>query len=708
MATDPICGMAVDPEGCDLTLLRDGRSYFFCSSSCLQQFAAPGRELARTRQQLGVGWPLALFTVALVYLWHPPGFLFLEAGASTAVQLYLGAPFYRGAWDALRGRIGNMDLLVAVATTAAWAYSWAALLLPDRLPPALYFDASALILVLLRTGAWLEQRVRSRASNALARLQELLPPQAHRLVDGREEDVPATELRPHDRVRVRPGERFPADGTVLAGRSSTDQSLLTGESRPVLRSPGDPVLAGARNLDGPLEVEATGTGEETFLAEVGRLLTDAELSQVPLRRLADRIASVFAPGVLALALLAALAWGLLGHVPLGVAVLVFVSVAITACPCAFGIATPAAIVVGVGRAARAGVLFKGRDAIENAGRVDVVLYDKTGTLTEGRPRVAGLWAAPGHTEPELLALAAGLEQGSGHPLAVAIRAIAAERDVAPRQIGQVSVEPGSGVRGLDGGVPVMFGRPTAGPADRPTGSVGEEPERWERAGLTVSVLRRGPELVGAIAFEDALAPGASDSVAELSRAGIPTEILSGDSEPAVAAVARRVASGGYRAGCTPADKLARIRALQAEGHVVAFAGDGINDAPALAAADLGIAVGAGLDVAKEAGRVVLVGADLRGIPLTLALARRTVAKVRQNLLWAIGYNAVLLPIAAGGLVPLFGLGLFQLLPLLGAIAMGFSSALVVTNSLSLRRGRLTLEGATPLRRSGAAGRPAPA
>jgi P-type Cu+ transporter len=698
MATDPICGMAVDPRDTDLSLVRDGRTYYFCSSSCLQQFAAPGRELRRTYRQLLVGWPLALLTVLLVYVWHPEGYPFLEAGLATGVQAYLGAPFYRGAYDALRTRIGNMDLLVAVATTAAWGYSLGVLLLPGRLPAALYFDASALILVLLRTGAWMEQLVRARASRAVTRLQELLPSSAHRLRDGSESEVPVSELAAGDRIRVRAGERFPVDGRILVGTSSADESLLTGEARPVVHGPGDRVIAGATNLDGPVEVEATATGEDTFLAEVGRLLTDAELAQVPLRQLADRIAAWFAPLVLALALLAAGAWAALGHTPFSLTLLVFVSVAITACPCAFGIATPAAIVVAVGRAAQEGVLFKGRDAIEKAAGADTVLFDKTGTLTAGRPRVVGLRPVEGRTEPELLGLAAGLEVGSAHPLAAAVCAAAAERGIAPVPVAALRVDPGRGVSGTEAGAPVSLRRIESGaaPSELTDAALAAQVEEWARQGRTISLLSWGGSTVGAIAFEDSLAPGAAEAIQRLTASGLDVEMVTGDSAAAASAVAERLGIRQIKAGCTPKDKLERIRELQRQGRAVAFAGDGINDAPALAAADVGIAVGAGLDVAKEAGKVVLVGADLAGVPTAIGLARATVRKVRQNLYWAIGYNLVLLPVAAGALVPVFGLGLFLLLPILGALAMGFSSALVVTNSLSLRRARLPLAGSPPV------------
>ncbi|MGI0130108.1 MAG: HAD-IC family P-type ATPase, partial [Thermoplasmata archaeon] len=368
----------------------------------------------------------------------------------------------------------------------------------------------------------------------------------------------------------------------------------------------------------------TAVGEDTFLAEVGRLVTDAELAQVPLRQLADRIASVFAPVVLALALIAAVGWGLLGHAPIGVSVLVFVSVAITACPCAFGIATPAAIVVAVGRGAQEGVLFKGRDAIEKAARVDLALFDKTGTLTLGRPALVDSLAAPGRSSEEVLALAAGLEVGSSHPLAGAIARESTLREVRPAPVEALRAEIGQGVAGRLAGSEVSILRwDGASSAPRAPPEWTERLERWSNSGYTVSLLRVGHDAVGALAFSDTLATGAPEAVRELAAAGIRSVMVTGDSEGAAARIAAAVGIAEVHARCTPARKLEILRELQQQHHRVAFAGDGINDAPALAAADLGVAVGTGLDVAKEAGQLLLLGDDLRGIPLAVALARGT-------------------------------------------------------------------------------------
>lgn len=697
MATDPVCGMFVDERSAALKLVRDNRTVFFCSSSCLEEFARPEARLRALRKRLAVAWPLAVAVLVLTYLVTPGWAPYAAFALAAVVQAYPGGPFYRGTADALRSRVANMDVLIAVGTTVAFGYSAFALLLPGRVPPVYYFDASALIVTLILTGNYLEHLTRRRAGSAVRRLQELLPARAHVLRDGREVDVAVTDLKPGDHLRVLPGERFPADGVVRAGSSEADESLVTGESLPVPKSPGGSVVGGSLNGAGALEVEATRVGSDSFLAEVGRLLSDAETSQVPLQRLADRIAERFVPTVLVLAIVAALGWSLLGS-GLTVAILVFVSVAITACPCAFGIATPAAIVVGTGRAAEAGVLFRGSDALERAGRVDLVLSDKTGTLTLGHPELTDLLPAPGVDELRLLEVAAGLELGSEHPLGRAVTRACAERGLAPAAVAEVRADVGEGVHGQLGGVAVSVHR-LQGSEALPDALVGPLQALGAR-GRTASVVEEGGRVLGALGFSDPMAPGVPEAVRALGRLGVNVELVSGDSEAVAREVARQAGIREVHARMSPSAKLELLRRRQAEGHVVAFVGDGVNDAPVLAAADLGIAIGTGTDVAREAGRVLLVRPDFSGVPTVLALSRRTVRKVRQNLLWAIGYNAVLLPLAAGALVPWLGFGVFTVLPVTGALAMGLSSTTVVLNSFSLRWSSLGLEsprapGASP-------------
>ncbi len=684
MATDPVCGMFVDERTADLTLVRGNRTFYFCSTGCLRQYAEPERELAELRGRLAVAWPLALLVVILTYLVRSPDAPWLAFGLASVVQFYPGLPFYQGSLDALRSRSWNMDVLIAVGTTAAFGFSVATLF--DRsLAPTFYFDASSLIIALILTGNYLEYFVRERARGTLRRLDEVRPTTAVVLRAGQATTVPANEVNVGDRVRVLPGGRFPADGTIRDGRSSVNESLLTGESLPVPKSVGDPVLAGAVNGEGPLTVEVTRIGSETFLSEIGRLLAEAESSRVPIRRLADRLAALFVPAVLGLAVVAALAWLVLGAVAGVVALLVFVSVVITACPCAFGIATPAALLVGTGRAAEEGILFKGGGTLEAASAVSVVFSDKTGTLTRGRPTVTDVVPAPGVNISELLSIASGIESGSGHPFALAVLDAARRVGASPAAVGNVVVEPGRGVRAERSGHRLAI---RAEPAPAGTGwglgPLSDAARALAQQGKSWSVVTEDDRALGLLGFSDPIAEGVPEGVRALHHDGVEVVMLTGDHEGAARAVADQVGIDRVYAGLGPEDKLRQIRDRQARGAKVAYVGDGINDAPALARADLGIAIGAGTDVAREAGGVILVRSDFRDVALALRLGRRTIRKVRGNLAWALGYNAILLPIAAGALVPLFGLGIYHVLPVAGAIAMALSSSLVVANSYSLR------------------------
>jgi len=686
MPTDPICGMSVDAGPDALQLTRENRTYYFCSTSCLRSFADPDEERRRLGRRLVVAWPLSISIVLLTYGVGTRDAAFVSAGLAVVVQGYSGAPFYAGAGDAVRRRIGNMDLLIAVGTSAAYGESLAALLLPGRLPPVYYFDASAMIVTLILTGSYLEHLTRLRAGSAVRRLGELLPAEAWVVRDGQEQPVPLASVSAGDVIRIRPGARIPVDGAVRSGRSSAEEAMLTGEPLPVAKAPGDPVLAGTLNREGPLEVEVRSVGPDTFVGQVGALLSEAEMGRVPLQQLADRIASRFVPCVLLIAIGAALAWGLAGGIGLSVAILIFVTVAITACPCAFGIATPAAILVGTGRAAEQGILFRGGDALERTSRVDLVLADKTGTLTTSEPTVASLQpVAPGR-EAELLSRAAGLSRSIDHPLSAAIRREASRRGVAAEDVTGLVADPGRGVRGSWNGRPVAFLR---GDVARAEGVDLTGMREWiasaETAGDSWSVVVDDGSAVGGISFRATIVPGAREAVAALSDEGIPVVIVTGDSEAAARRVARELGITSVHANADPATKVALVERYRGQGRTVGFVGDGINDAPALSAADVGFAIGSGTEVAREAGQVLLVRSDLRGVPEGIRLARRTVARVRQNLRWAIGYNSVLIPVAAGLLVPWLGPGMYRWLPIVGALAMGLSSTTVVLNSLSLRR-----------------------
>ncbi len=682
MATDPVCGMWVEETPTALRLVRDNRTYYFCAESCRDQFADPQLAQRRLALRIAVAWPLSVAVVVLVYAVGGRDALVLAAAAATVVQFYAGRSFYAGTRDAIRDRSWNMDVLIAVGSTAAFAYSLAVLVGPFGLPPATYFDASSLIVTLILTGNYLEHLARSRTGSALLRLQELLPTTAIVVREGVERATPVAELRPGDRVRVRVGGRVPTDGIVRAGSGSADESLLTGEPLPVAKHVGDPVIAASVVADGYLEMDVTAVGSDTFLAQVGRLIGDAEMSRVPLQRTADRIASVFVPVVLALAVAAAVGWVALGGANLSVGLLVFVTVVIIACPCAFGIATPAALVVGAGRAAQEGVLFRGDDSIERASTVDVVVTDKTGTLTEGRPALTEIRGVGGTSAEEALALAAAVEVGSDHPYARAVREAAGQRGLTPRPSEAVRVEPGHGVSGRVDGVPIAIVRfqDLAAPGAAIRGSS----ENLASPGGSVSAVLRGADVIGILQFSDPIREGVAQAVASLREDGIEVVMATGDAQSAAEEVGRIAGLREIRAGLTPSEKVGLVRGLRSSGRRVAFVGDGVNDAPALAAADLGIAIGSGTTVARDAGQVLLVRSDFRGVALALRVARRTVAKVRGNLAWALGYNAILLPIAAGALVPFAGLGIYGLLPVAGALAMALSSTLVVLNSLSLR------------------------
>ncbi len=685
MATDPVCGMFVEETPDALRLTRENREFYFCSSSCLHEFAEPAAAVRRLRRRLAVAWPLAAAVVVLSYAGADRLAFAIAAVLAGVVQFGPGAPFYRGAWDALRHRIGNMDLLVAVGTTAAFGYSAVALALPGLLPHDYFFDASAVIVALILTGSYLEHRTRSRAGSAVGRLAELLPREAIVVREGVPVSRPVSEIQVGDRFRTGPGGRIPADGVVRIGRAVVDESILTGEGRPVPKAPGDRVLGGSLDVDGPLEVEATGVGQDLFLSQVGRLLTEAEMSRVPARRTADRIASIFAPATLALALGAGIGWVVVGHAPLPVGVLVFVTVAVTACPCAFGLATPAAILVGAGAAADSGILFRGASSIESTATLDVILLDKTGTLTGAASELVGWKASAPLSDRELLGRAAGLEQSLRDPFAVAVRERADAVGVAPTPVENARLEPGAGPTGVgpDG---LWSLRPieTVDPSRVPPDLAAWASDA-ARAGGSIVTYGVGPNIVGALAFRSRLVPGADDAVRALRSEGVELAIVSGDAPSAVDAVARPLGIGRTFARQRPEQKVERVRAEQAAGRRVGFVGDGVNDAAALAAADAGFALGTGTDVAREAGSVLLVRNDLRSVATALRIARRTVGRVRSNLVWALGYNAVLLPIAAGALVPLLGFGVYDWLPFAGAVAMALSSTTVLANSLSLRR-----------------------
>ncbi|MGK2285057.1 heavy metal translocating P-type ATPase [Pedomonas sp. V897] len=650
--------------------------------------AEAGREAARAAAARREGWhaALALLLAAPLVgpmLVQPLGFDGMLNGwvqllLASLVQFWLGARFYRAGWAAVRAGTGNMDLLVAIGTSAAWGLSVYELLRHGG-HGSLYFEASAVVVALVLLGKWLEGRARRQAGAAIRALAALRPETARRLgPDGEAQDVPVSRIRVGDRVEVRPGERFPVDGVLLEGATTADESLLTGESLPVDKTVGSRVAGGAINGAGRVVVGVTAVGAETLLARIVRLVEAAQGRKAPVQRLVDRVSAVFVPVVLGLALVTFTGW-LLAGADAETALLNAVAVLVIACPCALGLATPAAVMVGTGRAARAGVLIRDVESLEVAHRVDTVLFDKTGTLTEGKPALVALRPAEGAEEAEVLRLAASVQRGSEHPLARAVTGAAAERGLAPPPATDVRALPGRGVAGTVGGQRLLLGSARLmAEAGVEISPLQAEAERLAGDGRTVSWLAEAgetPRLLALFAFGDTLKPGAVAAVEALRAAGIRTVLLTGDSRAAGEAVARQLGLDAVIAGVLPDGKAEVVARLRGEGRTVAMVGDGLNDAPALAAADVGIAMGSGTDVAMEAAGITLMRGDPRLVADAIALSRRTYAKIRQGLFWAFVYNVVGLPLAAAGLLS----------PVVAGAAMAASSVSVMMNALTLSR-----------------------
>ena len=676
MAKDPVCGMLVDESPGALRYESDGREFFFCCGGCLERFARPDREAARVRRQLIIAVLLTAPVAVLTHLGVAGGEYAMFALA-TPVQFWIGMRFYRGALDALRSRAANMDVLVAAGTTAAWAYSTAVTFAPGFFPHGhVYFETSAAIITIILAGNALEAKSAKKASRVISRLMDLQPRTARVVRDGQEKEVPVELVKIGEIMHVRPGEAVPTDGVVVSGSSEIDQSAVTGESVPAPKAEGDAVIGATVNATGSLRVKATKVGGDTVMSQVIALVENARSGRVPYQRAVDRVSKYFVPVIAVVAVSAGLGWFLAG-IGAPYALLAFVSVIIIACPCAIGIATPMALTTGAGKAAEYGILIRDGGVLESARRVRTVVLDKTGTLTAGRPEVV-------QTMPSdsVLEAAASAESDSEHPVARALVRRARELGIEVARPEKFESVTGGGVRAVSGGRQVLVGSPAL--LEESGIEAGREWRALEAGGRTVVLVAVDGKFAGAVAVSDAERPGAAEAVTRLHSAGVKTVMVTGDARGAAEAAASRLGIGEVRAGVMPGGKRDEIESLR-PGGAVAMVGDGINDAPALAAADLGIAVGGGTDVARESGDVVLVGDDLRAVPVLLDISRKTAAKIRQNLAWAFGYNAALVPVAAGALVPFMGPEVYSVLPLLAAGAMALSDASVVANSLLLGR-----------------------
>jgi Cu+-exporting ATPase len=635
--------------------------------------------------------PIVLGSMTELFPWVPlwlrnPWTLLLLA---TPVQFGVGADFHRGFVRDVRHRSASMSTLVSLGTNAAYVFSFAVTLWPHAfmaLNAMPYYETAAVVITLVALGRWLEARARGRTSDAIRRLVALAPRTARVVRNGVDVDVPTSDVVVGDLVRIRPGERVPVDGEIVEGASTIDESMLTGESLPVAKAPGATVLGGTVNRTGSFVFRAARIGAETTLARIIRLVQEAQGSRAPIQRLADRVAAVFVPIVLVIAAATFVGWWLLGPAPALLHALTnAVAVLVIACPCAMGLATPTAIMVATGRGAEHGILVKSATALETLHHVNTVVFDKTGTLTVGRPEVTDVVAAPGIAEDDVLALAAAAEQGSEHPIGEAIVTRAKERGLALPPVTEFTTVPGQGIdaqapdgRLLLGNHALMDARGVDVTALAPSAAA------LTQAGKTTVYLAVAFQPLGLIAVADTLKPEAAAVVAALRERGIDVAMLTGDDRRTAGAIARQAGVERVLAEILPEDKAREIARLREQGRRVAMVGDGINDAPALARADVGIAMGSGTDVAIEAAEITLMRGDLRGVVAAVDLSRRTIRIVKENLVWAFGYNIVLIPVAAGLLYPLWGV---LLSPILAGAAMAFSSVSVVTNSLRLRRWR---------------------
>jgi Cu+-exporting ATPase len=627
----------------------------------------------------------------------PAPSLWIQFALATPVVLWAGLPFFQRGWASLRNRSLNMFTLIALGTGAAYAYSAAAALIPGAFPDSVrtasgeipvYFEAAAVIITLVLVGQVLELRARGRTGAALRALLSLAPRTARRLAeDGSEGDVALEQVVVGDTLRVRPGEKIPVDGEVLEGSSAVDESMVSGEPIPIAKSPGDAVIGGTLNGRGTLLLRAERVGSEMLLSQIVQLVAQAQRSRAPIQRVADRVSAFFVPAVVLVAGLAFLVWALAGPEPrLAHALLALVSVLIIACPCALGLATPMSIMVAAGRGASSGVLFRDAEALERLRRVDTLVIDKTGTLTEGRPRVTDVVALGELSEAQALATAAALERGSEHPLAASILQAAEERQLDPLPVGDFEAQVGQGVTGrVQDRRAALGNRFLLEKLSIVAPDAEARADELQEEGKTVVFLAVDGKPAALLAVADPIKETTGAALESLRQGGLRIVMLTGDSARTAQAVARSLGLSEVVAGVLPEQKAATVQQLQATGAIVAMAGDGVNDAPALAQADVGIAMGTGTDVAMETAGVTLVKGDLRGIERARRLSAATVRNIQQNLFFALGYNALGVPIAAGILYPVFGL---LLSPMVAAAAMSLSSVSVISNALRLRRVRL--------------------
>lgn len=709
MAKDPVCGMYVEERPDSIRYALKGKEYFFCSTQCLNEYREPEKELKKLKIHVAVSIALTIPIIFLslphmlpaqfgellpMTLKHNSSYIML--GLATPLQFWVGWRFYRGFWDGIKAKASNMDTLIAIGTSAAYLYSLAVTLAPNSFPfKSVYFETSAVIITLILIGRLLETRTKERASEAVMKLLDLRPRTAKVLRSGKnspgqgyeeEVEIPVEEIKEGDILVVRPGESIPTDGIITEGSSTLDESAITGESIPIDKSTGDEVIGGTINKTGLLKIKATKIGQDTVLSQIVKLVEEARTGKAQMQRLVDQVAKYFVPAIVITALGVGLGWYFIGGIGFTYSLLAFVSVMIIACPCALGIATPAALMMGSGKAAEFGVLFKGGEYLEIASKVNTIVFDKTGTLTEGRPSVTDVYDISGIGQKELLRLAAIAESGSEHPLGQAVVREAKKENIIPNPESSEAI-PGQGLSAEYEGHVVLIGtrKLMSEHAILVPEVVEAKLREFENVGKTAVLVSIDSELSGIISIADTTKEGAKEAIEALKSMGKEVIMLTGDNERTAKYIGSKIGIDGVIAQVLPQQKEEVISKLKSEGRIVAMVGDGINDAPALATADLGVAIGSGTDVAKDTGGIILIKDDVRDVVTALELGKRTVAKIKQNLFWAFAYNTGLIPIAGGALVPFLGVGIFGWLPMLAAVAMAMSSVTVVGNSILLGR-----------------------
>ncbi len=718
MAKDPICGMFVEENDNSIRHNKNGITYYFCSTQCLNEFLEPEKELRKLKMHVAIGIALTIpiIMLSLPHMVPQIGHLFpmdmmgyanyIIMALATPIQFWIGLRFYRGFWDGIKAKASNMDTLIAIGTTAAYLYSAIVTVVPGYFPfTSVYFETAAIIITLILVGRLLETKTKEKASDAVRKLLDLKPRTARvvrpiikegggnnaelKLVskEFKEIEIPLEQIQEGDLMVVRPGERVPTDGIVIDGASSIDESAITGESIPVDKAKGDEAIGSTINKNGLLKVKATKVGQDTVLSKIITLVEEAKTGRARLEKMVDQVAKYFVPAIIAIAVGVFLGWYYIGDAGLTYSILAFVSVMIIACPCALGLATPAALMMGIGKGAENGILYKGGEYIEIANKVNTIVFDKTGTLTVGKPAVTDLVSLTDDMgEQELLRISAIAESGSEHPLAQAVIRKAKENGISVSDPQSFEALSGYGLKAVHSNQEVMIGnrKMMENNSIPVTENANEKLFALEKEGKTAVLVAIDNSLSGIIAVSDTIKENAKGAINDLKSKGMEVIMLTGDNETTAKAVASKLGIDRAIAQVLPQQKEKLIQKLKTEENkVVAMVGDGINDAPALARADLGIAIGSGTDVAKETGGIILIKDNIQDVVTALDLGEKTVAKIKQNLFWAFAYNTGLIPIAAGALVPVFGVGVFGWLPILAGIAMALSSVTVVTNSLLL-------------------------